>query len=157
LTVKSIFKPYFGALKLAELDMMTIRRAWADLSDRLAPSSIRVHHKTLSGCLRLAVEANLIPANPCSNWRGRGLPKVAHQETPALNPQQPADLINAARDHAVYAAVILAAGSGARRAEISALTWADIDMRTGVLTISKAHKQLSQDNIITGPPKGGRT
>jgi len=156
LTVKTMFVPHFGTLKLAELNRVQIRQAWAALSDRLAPSSIWVAHRALSACLSYAVEAGLIAANPCANWRGRGLPKVPHQEQSALNSQALADLIDAARGHPIFAPVIIATGTGGRRAEISALVWSDVDMTTGIVTISKAHKELSAGSVIIGPPKGGR-
>jgi hypothetical protein len=75
--IKRVFKPAFGKIKLAELDMFTIRAAWADLGDRFAPSTIRLAHSCLSACLSYAVECKVIPHNPCANWRkGRGLPQL---------------------------------------------------------------------------------
>src|SRR5262249_47726671 len=74
-TVERIFRPAFGDLKLAELDMITIRKTWAELAERLAPASVHVAHRTLSACLSYAGEGGLISSNACANWRkGRGLP-----------------------------------------------------------------------------------
>jgi integrase len=152
-----IFKPLLGHIRLSELDRTAVRKAWADLAERLASSTVRSMHRILSAALSYAVEAEKLQNNPCSGWRkGRGLPKLPNQETPALNSQAVTKLIDAARDHPIFAPTVIAAGTGARRSEISALRWSDVDMTTGVVTISKALKQLSAANIITGTPKGGK-
>jgi integrase len=157
-TVDRIFRPAFGDIKLATLDMFTIRKAWAELAERLAPASVRVAHRILSACLSYAVEGGLIPSNPCANWRkGRGLPKMLNREKPSLNSQQVWHLIEAARDRDdLFAAVLLGLGLGARRGEVCALKWLHIEMSSGVVTIAEALKELSANDIRTGPPKGGK-
>lgn len=157
-TVERIFRPAFGHIKLAELDMLTIRKAWSNLAERLAPASVHVAHRTLSACLSYAVESGLIPSNPCANWRkGRGLPPLRNQEKPALTRDELSALISAARDRSeLFAPVVFGAGLGARRGEVCALKWSHVDMSSGIVTIAEALKELSADNIITGPPKGGR-
>jgi integrase len=156
--VERLFKPAFGKIKLADLDMFTIRAAWADLGDRLAPSSIRVAHRCLSACLSYAVEGKLIPHNPCANWRkGRGLPALPDgEEMAVLTRGQVVELIEAARGHALFAPVVLALGIGARRGEIAALRWARIDMQTGDVRITEALRELAADDIRVGPPKSGK-
>jgi integrase len=158
-TVDRIFRPAFGHIKLAELDMFTIRATWAELAERLAPASVRVAHRILSACLSYAVEGGLIPSNPCANWRkGRGLPKMQYQEKPVLNLQQARDLIEAARKRDdLFAAVTLGLGLGLRRGEVCALKWSHIDMPFGIVTIAEALKELSASDIRTGPPKGDGT
>jgi integrase len=153
--VRCIFKPAFGSLKLAELDMFTIRAAWAGLGDRLAPSSIRVAHSILSASLGYAVEGRLIAHNPCTGWRrGYGLPqKTDNDEVMALDREQVATLIEASRGTPLFAPVILALGLGARRGEISALRWNRV-ADNGRVSIREALKELKADDIRVGPPKG---
>jgi integrase len=157
-TADRIFRPAFGEIKLAELDMFTIRKTWAELSHRLAPASVRVAHRILSACLSYAVEGGLISSNPCANWRkGRGLPPMRDQEKPALTRDELSTLIDAARSQTdLFAPVVLGAGLGARRGEVCALKWLHIEIRSGDVRIVEALKELSADNVITGPPKGGR-
>lgn len=156
-TVERILTPAFGDLKLAELDMITIRKNWAELAQRLAPASVHVVHRTLSACLSYALEGGLISSNPCANWRkGRGLPPLRDQEKPALTRSELLMLIEAARPHELFAPVVLGAGLGARRGEVCALKWRHIDVQSGDIRIVEALKELSADNIITGPPKGRR-
>jgi integrase len=157
-TVDRIFKPAFGEIKLADLNMFTIRKTWAELGQRLAPASVRVAHRILSACLSYAVEGGLISSNPCANWRkGRGLPPMRDQEMTALTRRELSTLINAARDRTdLFAPVVLGAGLGARRGEVCALKWLHIDVQSGDVRIVEALKELSADNVITGPPKSGR-
>ena len=154
-SVERIFKPAFGHIKLAELDMFTIRAAWADLGDQLAPSSIRLMHRCLSACLSYAVEGKLIPHNPCANWRkGRGLPALHDAvDVPALSREQVAAILEEARGTPLFAPVILALGLGARRGEISALRWNRV-AENGRVTIREALKELGARDIRVGPPKG---
>jgi integrase len=155
--VERVFRPAFGSMKLAELDMFTIRAAWADLGDRLAPSSIRVAHRCLSACLSYAVEGRLIPHNPCANWRkGRGLPAMPDSEIAALTRVQVGRMLEAARGHALFAPVVIALGIGARRGEIAALRWSHVDLQTGEVRISEALREMAADDIRVGPPKSGK-
>lgn len=154
--VRRIFRPAFGDLKLAELDRTTIRAAWADLADRYKPTSVRVAHRILSASLSYAVEAGVLPSNPCAGWRkGRGLPVEPDTETPSLDRAQVAAVIDAARGTPLFAPVVLAAGLGSRRGEITSLRWADVGTN-GRVSIKQAHRQLKADDIRVGPPKGKR-
>jgi len=155
--IDRVFRPAFGKTKLAELDMTAIRTAWADLGDRFAPSTIRLAHSCLSACLSYAVECKVLPYNPCANWRkGRGLPPVSEKEMAVLTRSQVAELIDAARGHTLFAPVVLALGTGARRGEIAALRWSHIDLSTGEIRIVEAFKELAADDIRSGPPKSGK-
>jgi integrase len=155
---ENIFKPMLGDIRLASLDRIAIRKCWADLGDRLAPSSIRMMHRILSASLSYAVEVGELSSNPCAGWRkGRGLPKLANTEKPALSAVNLAAVIDAARGHPMFAPVTIAAGTGARRSEIAALLWSDIDLATGIVTLARALKQVSTDRIEVGLPKGGKS
>lgn len=103
----------------------------------LSPSSIRQVHAILRRALRHAVKWGWLTSNPASNATPPRL------RSPGLQPPDPTELakllhqaeqVDPAFGHFLH----LAATTGARRGELCALRWRDIDFSTSRLSISKA-------------------
>jgi integrase len=105
------------------------------LSRGLSPASVRRRHAVIHAALERAVKWGLIVANPADRATPpRPTPSTA--SAPALDVVQ--QLIDAAESEgcAVLAtAVALAAVTGARRGELCALRWSDVDWQKRVLRI----------------------
>jgi integrase len=114
--------PTLGSVPLASLTRARVETWAKDLS--LAPSSVHTVHATLSAVLNAAVEDGRIPKNPA---KGAHLPEVTEVPVVPLEATQIHALAEAVPDH-LYAAVILAAGSGMRQGEIFGLTLDNVDL-----------------------------
>jgi integrase len=107
----------------------------------LAPKTVRhmgsLLYTVLSDADRLGV---LRIPHPMANRRVL-LPKLAKPRPPVLDEGKLRTLFERAHDTRLYPFVVLAAATGCRRGELLALQWTDIDLVTGLLTVSKSLEQ----------------
>ena len=108
----------------------------------LAPATIRRVHGILRRALSQGVRWGWIPTNPAAAASPPRVP-VADIKPPA--PADVARLFNAARgaEPELATFIILAAATGARRSELLAIRWSDIDLAAGIVRISRG--------IVMGP------
>ena len=105
----------------------------------LAPGTTVRARSVLGNAMRRAVAWGLIPANPV------GVVSPPRPERPRLEVPTPADLlrlIEAARGTSWEIPVLLAATTGARRGEVLALRWSDLDFETGRLRITGSLERI---------------
>ena len=120
------------------------------------PLAAKTVHSTASllfTCLGDAARLEHIPANPMADR------KVKLAKRPRPNPAvMEADALGAIFKHAhgtrLYPFVVTAACSGCRRGELLALTWADLDFGTGMMTVSKSLEQ-TRAGLRVKPTKSG--
>jgi integrase len=168
--------PYLGDILLAELSpgdvqaMFTaIIRGDAALGRPVSAATLRRIHATLRAALNAAVRAGLIAVNP-GQWPD--LPPVVRPRpqvwTPAMTQrweqegwrpvvgvwtaEQTAQFLQLVRGHRLYALFHLVALRGLRRGEAAGLRWADLDLATGMLTVTGQLQQLG-GRLVTGAPK----
>jgi integrase len=117
----------------------------------LSPRTVRQHYAVLRQVFRWAVRKRLIDhsQNPMP---AVDLPAFARTERPLLSDTELAALLQAARDTALYLPIVLAATTGARRGEILALTWGDVDLGDGLVHIRRALNRVRGTTIV-GEPK----
>jgi integrase len=102
----------------------------------LAPATIRRIHGIIHRALGQGVRWGWLAKNPAARASPPRVP------TPRIEPPSPAEvtkLIDLAtkRDVALAAFLFLAAVTGARRSELIALQWADVDLVSGVIEIRR--------------------
>jgi len=102
----------------------------------MSAMTIRQIHAILSGAFAAAVRWEWIDRNPAGSAK---LPKAPHRSPISPTPATVAAVIAAARDQeqdllALY--LWLAAVTGARRGELCALQWADVDLDAGLVHIA---------------------
>ncbi len=97
--------------------------------------SIRHAHGVLRTALAHAAAVELIERNVCTIIQA---PKVVRTEVEILNAEQIADALRKLEGHPLYPIVALAIGTGARRGEIAALRWSDIDLDAATVRIERA-------------------
>ena len=103
----------------------------------LSPTTVRRVHATLHRALRDAVRSHLIPLNPADDVE---IPKATtHDRTLAAwsSVQLKAFLVSLDGDR-LRPLWLLYATTGARRGELLGLTWDDVDLDAGTITIRRA-------------------
>ena len=143
----NLFLPTLGALRLDQITPMKVELEMNRLHDSggrrkkkrgFSPKTVRAIATVLSGALKSAVRWGLIPSNPCTVAK---LPRLLTRERTALDLQQTDWLLESARGTWLHPIFVLAASTGARRGELLALTWSDVDLDAKRLTISKSLEQ----------------
>ena len=150
-------RPILGHIQLAELEPDVIDAAYRGwLDDGLSPATVHKYHCILSAACRQAVKWGWIDDAPTARSTP---PRVGRTEMKVPTPAQVSALIKAAedRDPVLGTAVALAALTGARRGELVALRWSDIDLAKGSVKIARsltvarggAAHGTDQDSCIT--------
>lgn len=127
--------PALGHLRLQRLQPMQVQAYYTAALRTLAPATVRQHHAVLHKALSHAVRLRLRGDNPADAVEAPTSPRRAIS---APTPAEMAALIEAARGHYLYAAVVLAATTGMRRGEIAGLRWRDVDLRGRMLHVDGA-------------------
>jgi integrase len=152
-------RDFTGNLQLAKLTPVHIQSAyngWASGGRRdgkaggLAPLTRRHIHRILSSALARAVEQQLIARNPCDVFRTR-LPKVERREMATLTPEQSARLLAAVRHSHIYWPVLIALATGARRGEVLAIRWRNVDLDGGTVRIVESLEQTKSGLRFKSP------
>lgn len=105
--------PAFGPRPVASIRPTEVRQFVRGLSERLAPSTVALHHRWLSVILNAAVSDGIIHRNPAT---GTGPGRPDRRAVEPLRTEQVRALIDAAPDR-YRALFLLALGTGMRQAE----------------------------------------
>jgi integrase len=135
--------PRFGRTLVRKLRTADIDIFYADLvrgtADRkaISASSVRRIHTVLRSALGQAVKWEWILDNPAARCT------LPHGETHEIVPPEPGDVVRlveaAMVDDPDYGAWLhMAAATGARRGEVCALRWRDVDLDEGAVRIARA-------------------
>jgi integrase len=130
-------RPALGAIQLDRLEA-DVLDAWYQhwLAEGLSPSTVRVYHSILSAACRQAVKWGWLDTAPTERATAP-TPRSPTMTVPT--PEQLSNLVAAAEkdDPVLAAAVALAALTGARRGELVALRWSDVDLEIGMVQIER--------------------
>ena len=136
--VENTISPAIGSVPVSNLTALDLDNLYKAMTKRgRAPATVRLAHAVISGALGQAVKWGMIPVNVALM---ASPPKVrARPVVPPSLPEVRALLEEAHRRDPVLAALIgLAALTGARRGELCALRWTDVDLKTRTLRISRS-------------------
>jgi integrase len=137
--------PAIGNVKLADLEARHIEDAlyaWRTTGRRrrqrnagtMSERTVAHIFGTLRTALGKARKQRSLPVNPCEFVTA---PKFRRQERTPLDAEAAQTLLDkVGNDEAVGAAITMALGTGLRRGELCALTWANIDLRAASVTVS---------------------
>lgn len=155
--INTRIKPKLGAVPLSSLSNIQIQQFYNFLkSDGLSPKSIQNIHGILHKSLAQAVVAGVLDRNPSD---GVKLPKVAKPELMPLMDNDVYRFLVAAKGDPFEVLYKLALFSGLRQSELLALTWTDIDLDDGILSVSKQLQKVSGENryIVLDQTKNGHS
>lgn len=140
--------PEFGALSIGDITAARVRSWWAGLDDRHPTVNARAY-TLLKGILSTAVEDEIIRDNPC-RIRGASNPSRAREVRPAT--LEELDKISASMPDRLRAVVLLGAWCALRIGEILELRRKDIDLKHGLVRVSRAVSWLPGGPVV-GTPK----
>jgi integrase len=146
--------PHIGDIRLGKLTTAKIDSLYKLLSERggrsgkpLAPATVRRTHNVLHRALAQAVRWGWLAVNPAT---AASPPRLPSRDLHPPTPDQVRRLFgHAAQDEPAFAVFLqLAAATGARRGELVALRWPDVDLAAGVVTIARGAVQGTNGLVI---------
>lgn len=161
-------KPVLGGRRLQALRATEIDKLYADMSTakKIAPRTQHHVHTVFSAALSTATRKKMLVVNPMDAVEQ--VPAVTHYEPedhPDIDPDdigegltdvELAALISGFRSSTIFPIVALAAATGARRNELLALRWTDLDVAEGTLRIERAWERTKKHGLRLKPPKTKR-
>lgn len=141
--------PALGPLRWDELTALRVRGWHAELAAAAAPTPTRQAYCLVRAICTTAVSDGLLAEQPC-RVAGAGRTRKAPRRIPTLaQVEAVADAVPAR-----YAALVrVAAWSGARWGELTALTLDRLDLETGLLRIDRQLLTLAGSLPVEAPPK----
>jgi integrase len=115
-------------------------RSKGDRREHISARTVRHVASVVSVALNEAVEQELLPSNPMLRLK---LPPVEVRDARSLTPEEIRALREACRGDWTFALVELALASAARRGELLALQWSDVDWGKRELFITKSLEQTA--------------
>jgi integrase len=107
-------------------------------------------HKLLKRALRDAVQHGLVLKNVAAEVRA---PKIVAQEMKILSPEQVSALPAMLVGRPIYAPALTSLFTGARRGEVLALRWCDVDLDRKEIAIRRALEQTVEHGTRVKEPK----
>lgn len=126
--------PKLGHVKLAELEPYVLDRWRDDLLTLMSGQSALHVYRAFSTALNRAVKWRLITANPLL---AVDPPKASERELDTLSKNEAANYLQAFHGHALEPLIIIAINTGFRPCELYALTWNDIDLHNGTVSVKR--------------------
>ncbi len=147
--------PHLGAIRLADLSAMDIKRWHGTLLDHgrrdgtpLAVNSVKLSHRVLHRALADGVRWNVLPTNPASSVR---VPKGEHKEMTVWTSDEARRFIESLADDRLRGLWVLALHTGMRRGELAGLRWSDVDLEAATLTIAQQRTSAGNQTVTTTP------
>lgn len=116
-----------GKVRMARPKRVAVPRA-------VSAASIARIHACLSGALKSAVKAGLVPRNVAADAE---LPRVERHKVRPPQPEQYGALLDQIAGERLFALVVVAGYSGLRRGELAGLKWEDVDVKTGRVVVRR--------------------
>jgi integrase len=144
--------PKFGFDLLKDLSPMRIEKFYIELIQNYSESTVRLVSIVLSQGLDRAVKDHLLALNPA---RGIDRPKKAKKVITPYTSTELKLLLAKLESHRLFAFFRLISYTGARRGEVLALRWSDIEFNKKTLSISKTRTRLKKALVEQDSTKGG--
>lgn len=127
--------PHIGGVQLARLSPAHVQGLLAELERGGASPRLRqIIFAVLRRAMRQAVKWNAITRDPSA---AVARPRAPRREMQALTPDQARRFLEAAREERLYGLYALLIGCGLRLGEALGLSWPDVDLERGTLTVRR--------------------
>jgi integrase len=150
--------PTLGKRSLQKLTGTEIDDLYVALEKKLSPRTVHHIHTVFGACLKAAVRKGLIKSSPVARAEAPSPGESDHGM--ALDEDQLRTLLEGFRPSPLFPIIAVLAFTGARRGEVLALRWSDLDVANKTLRIERAVEQTAKyDLTIKGPKteRGKRT
>lgn len=151
-------KPGVGHVQVQKLRPVHLNELYANLiRGGLAPRTVGHVHRLLHRALGHAVTWGVTQQNPASAVKP---PRVEDTEVEILKEGEIEALLDKLRGRSLHPIAVFALASGARRGEMLALRWQDIDLATGKVRIERSLEQTKAGGLrfkTTKTKRGRRT
>jgi integrase len=134
-----------GPQQLSKITTLQLQRVYNKLlkggkkdGTPLAIKTVRNIHGTVHVALETAVTWGLLKMNPATRCK---LPPAPKREAVSLDFPAVRKLLESSAEHWLADLICVDVGSGARRGELLALTWAKVNIEAATITISKSLEQ----------------
>jgi len=107
----------------------------------LSARTVLHHHRILREALHQAVKWQMLSRNPADAVEP---PRPVRIEMRALDEAETARLVEASAGGRLYLPILLAVTTGARRSEILAFRWRDVDLEAGTLAVRQSLEQTKE-------------
>jgi integrase len=145
--------PVLGEYKLQQIDSADIDKLYRELEGKMAPATFRNLHSVFNACLAAAVRTKKLAINPMQSIT-RQPPNSECNHGTVLDDQQLRTLVQGLKGSNLFGIASVAAFTGARRNEILALRWSDLDPQKKELRIERALEVTLTHGIrVKGPKK----
>jgi integrase len=147
--------PTLGARSLQKLSGADITSLYADLERKISAHTALHVHVVLGSCLNAAVRTGKLAVTPMS--RAMNIPSPGDEQVgTVLDADELATLVRGFRGYVLFPVVAVAAFTGARRNEILALRWSDLDVAGCKLRIERAIEETKEHGRLLKAPKTAR-
>jgi integrase len=144
--------PALGLLPLARLHTRDLDGLYAQLRSRgLSATTVRKVHLIANAALQMAVRWGHLAVNPAAIAKPPSLPR-SPVRAPGVDEMGTLLTEAAAGDPMFATLAFVAATTGARRGELAALRWTDIDLHAGTVRIARAIDAIT---TVEKPTKTG--
>ena len=149
--------PALGDRPLQQLEATEIEKFYAGLKARTSGSTVRYCHIILKACLAAAERKDKLARNPVTKVDKDQVPKsVEGDHGVALEAHELRALVQGFKGSPLFPIVATAAYTGARRGEILALRWSDLDVANKKLHIGRSVDYTRAHGICIKAPKSER-
>jgi integrase len=147
--------PKLGARPLQQLQPTDIDTLYQALDGKVSPRTAHHVHIVIGACLATAVRKGLLTTSPLA--RAEKVPSPGEGDHGmALEEGELRTLLGGFKDSVLFPIVAVAAFTGARRNEILALRWTDLDVVNKTLRIERAVEQVRKQPLTLKEPKTER-
>ncbi len=147
--------PMLGMIRMQQLQPTDIDSLYNGLNGKIASRTQHHVHVVLNACLNAAVRKAVIPINAIEGAEMVPSPGDSDHGQ-VLDEEQLTALVRGFRKSALYAIVATAAFTGARRNEILALRWSDLNPVKKALRIERAMEETKAGGRTVKQPKTER-
>lgn len=152
--VTKYLAPALGKMDAAKVRPDDLKKLYARLADEVGVPTARRAHVHLHAAFAEAVRSDELASNPCDRVRP---PKAAPKEEREVALADVVEVMRramVAEDPAMATLIRVALATGARRGELGALRWSDVDLEAGRVTIGRALTAVAGTTSVKGTKRG---
>jgi integrase len=147
--------PCIGKIALSQLRPQHIQKLYASkLKEGLHAGTVRYHHVVLHKALQTALKWGLVSRNAAD---GVDVPRAKRTEMQTWNEREIHQFLEVAKDTQYHSLFYTALFTGARRSELLALRWQDIDFIFSQISIGRSLHHLNDGSYVFTQPKSAKS